>query len=100
MVPVHTGYSSIDLIIPSVHKANGLRLLQQHWGIQNEMVVFGDGGNDVEMLRQARFRFRFAMSHASDAVAATARYHDESNNLESVLDIIDGVLKNELPFDV
>ncbi len=25
MVPVHTGYGSIDLIIPGVHKANGLR---------------------------------------------------------------------------
>ncbi|MGK7489502.1 HAD family hydrolase, partial [Salmonella enterica] len=32
MVPVHTGYGSIDLIIPGVHKANGLRLLQQRWG--------------------------------------------------------------------
>ncbi len=28
MVPVHTGYGSIDLIIPGVHKANGLRLKQ------------------------------------------------------------------------
>lgn len=34
MVPVHTGYGSIDLIIPGVHKANGLRLLQQRWGIE------------------------------------------------------------------
>lgn len=31
MVPVHTGYGSIDLIIPGMHKANGLRLLQQRW---------------------------------------------------------------------
>lgn len=69
MVPVHTGYGSIDLIIPGVHKANGLRLLQQRWGIHDsEVVVFGDGGNDIEMLRQAGFSF--AMSHASEAVAA------------------------------
>lgn len=27
MVPVHTGNGSIDLIIPGVHKANGLRQL-------------------------------------------------------------------------
>lgn len=44
MVPVHTGYGSIDLIIPGVHKANGLRLLQQRWGIHDsEVVVFGGG---------------------------------------------------------
>ncbi len=28
---VATGYGSIDLIIPGVHKANGLRILQQRW---------------------------------------------------------------------
>ena len=32
MVPVHTGNGSIDLIIPGVHKANGLRQLQKLWG--------------------------------------------------------------------
>lgn len=29
---VATGYGSIDLIIPGVHKANGLRILQERWG--------------------------------------------------------------------
>ncbi|MGK4846030.1 HAD hydrolase family protein, partial [Salmonella enterica] len=54
MHPGHTGYGSIDLIIPGVHKANGLRLLKQRGGIHDsELVVFGDGGNDIEMLRQA-----------------------------------------------
>ncbi|STI87221.1 putative hydrolase [Escherichia coli] len=58
MVPVHTGNGSIDLIIPGVHKANGLRQLQKLWGIDDsEVVVFGDGGNDIEMLRQAGFSF-------------------------------------------
>ncbi|EAS5577772.1 HAD family hydrolase, partial [Salmonella enterica] len=98
MVPVHTGYGSIDLIIPGVHKANGLRLLQQRWGIHDsEVVVFGDGGNDIEMLRQAGFSF--AMSHASEAVAAAAKYRAGSNNQEGVLDIIDSVLNNEPPFN-
>ncbi|ELT4700477.1 HAD hydrolase family protein, partial [Salmonella enterica] len=99
MVPVHTGYGSIDLIIPGVHKANGLRLLQQRWGIHDsEVVVFGDGGNDIEMLRQAGFSF--AMSHASEAVAAAAKYRAGSNNQEGVLDIIDSVLNNEPPFNI
>jgi hypothetical protein len=98
MVPVHTGYGSIDLIIPGVHKANGLRLLQQRWGIDdNDVVVFGDGGNDVEMLRQAGFSF--AMENAADAIAKAAKYRAGSNNKEGVLDIIDRVLKNDAPFN-
>ncbi|MGV4198395.1 Cof-type HAD-IIB family hydrolase [Citrobacter murliniae] len=97
MVPVHTGYGSIDLIIPGVHKANGLRLLQKRWNItDDEVVVFGDGGNDIEMLRQAGFSF--AMANAKDTVAAAAKYRAGSNNEEGVLDIIDRVLKNEAPF--
>ncbi|MBJ2550655.1 HAD hydrolase family protein, partial [Salmonella enterica subsp. enterica serovar Typhimurium] len=55
-------------------------------------------GNDIEMLRQAGFSF--AMSHASEAVAAAAKYRAGSNNQEGVLDIIDSVLNNEPPFNV
>lgn len=65
MVPVHTGNGSIDLIIPGVHKANGLRQLQKLWGIDDsEVVVFGDGGNDIEMLRQAGFSLQWKMPAA------------------------------------
>lgn len=91
------GYGSIDLIIPGVHKANGLRLLQQRWNINDdEVVVFGDGGNDIEMLRQAGFSF--AMANAHEPVIKAAKYRAGSNNEEGVLDIIDRVLKNEAPF--
>ncbi|NGA70928.1 5-amino-6-(5-phospho-D-ribitylamino)uracil phosphatase [Escherichia coli] len=95
MVPVHTGNGSIDLIIPGVHKANGLRQLQKLWGIDDsEVVVFGDGGNDIEMLRQAGFSF--AMENAGSAVVAAAKYRAGSNNREGVLDVIDKVLKHEV----
>lgn len=98
MVPVHTGYGSIDLIIPGVHKANGIRLLQQRWGIKDEEVVtFGDGGNDIEMLRHAGYSF--AMSHAGEAVVAAAKYRAGSNNQEAVLDVIDKILNHEAPFN-
>ncbi|HFZ8995175.1 TPA: Cof-type HAD-IIB family hydrolase [Citrobacter freundii] len=97
MVPVHTGNGSIDLIIPGVHKANGLRLLQQRWGIDDsEVVAFGDGGNDIEMLRQAGFSF--AMENAASAIASAAKYRAGSNNREGVLDVIDRILNNEAPF--
>jgi hydroxymethylpyrimidine pyrophosphatase-like HAD family hydrolase len=44
-----------------VHKANGLRILQQRWGIEIEVVAFGDSGNDVEMLRQSGSALRWPM---------------------------------------
>ncbi|WP_414163263.1 Cof-type HAD-IIB family hydrolase [Superficieibacter sp. BNK-5] len=97
MTAVTTGHGSIDLIIPGVHKANGLRILQQRWGIDDsEVVAFGDSGNDIEMLRQAGFSF--AMSNASPAVKAVARFEAPLNNDEGVLGIIDNVLDRKAPF--
>lgn len=97
MTAVTTGHGSIDLIIPGVHKANGLRILQERWGIDDsEVVAFGDSGNDIEMLRQAGFSF--AMSNASPAVKAVARFEAPLNNDEGVLGIIDKVLDREAPF--
>lgn len=84
---VATGYGSIDLIIPGVHKANGLRILQQRWGIEDhEVVAFGDSGNDIEMLQHAGFGF--AMANAREDVKAVARYQAPHNNEEGVLQII------------
>ena len=94
---VATGYGSIDLIIPGVHKANGLRILQERWGIKNhEVVAFGDSGNDIEMLQHAGFGF--AMANAAAPVKAVAGYRAPHNNEEGVLHIIDKVLNREAPF--
>ncbi|MDH6633354.1 Cof-type HAD-IIB family hydrolase [Lelliottia nimipressuralis] len=98
MVPVTTGHGNIDLIIPGVHKANGLRILQQHWGIDDsEVVAFGDSGNDVEMLRQAGFSF--AMANAKPHIKAVARFEAPHNNDEGVLDVIEKALNGEAPFN-
>ncbi|MCS2150357.1 Cof-type HAD-IIB family hydrolase [Scandinavium manionii] len=97
MTAVTTGHGNIDLIIPGVHKANGLRLLQQRWGIDdNEVVSFGDSGNDLEMLRQAGFGF--AMQNANEAAIAAANHRAPHNNEEGVLQVIDQVLNREAPF--
>lgn len=97
MVPVTSGHGSIDLIIPGLHKANGLSMLQQRWGISDEEVLaFGDGGNDTEMLCQAGFGF--AMANAPQNIRALTRYHAPDNNREGVLEIIDKALNREAPF--
>ncbi|WP_455427498.1 Cof-type HAD-IIB family hydrolase [Dryocola sp. LX212] len=97
MVPVSSGHGSVDLIIPGVHKANGLRILQEKWGIEDsEVVTFGDGGNDAEMLRQAGYSF--AMENAPEKIKKIARFQAGHNNREGVLDVIDKVLNGEDPF--
>lgn len=97
MVPVSSGHGSVDLIIPGVHKANGLRILQERWGIKDsEVVTFGDGGNDAEMLRQAGYSF--AMENAPDKIKRIARFQAGHNNREGVLEVIDKALNGEAPF--
>ncbi|MGC6390018.1 Cof-type HAD-IIB family hydrolase [Ewingella sp. S1.OA.A_B6] len=94
ITPVSSGHGSADLIIPGRHKANGLRILQEIWGIDDsEVVTFGDGGNDVEMLQQAGFGF--AMANAMPVATAAARYKTVSNNEEGVLKVIDDILAGE-----
>lgn len=97
VVPVTTGHGNIDLIIPGMHKANGLRLLQQRWNIEDhEVLAFGDSGNDLEMLRQAGFGF--AMANAAPAIKAVTPWQAPDNNQQGGLEIIDKVLNNDAPF--
>lgn len=98
LTAVTTGHGSIDLILPGVHKANGLRLLQKRWGIEdNEVLAFGDSGNDLEMLRQSGFGF--AMANASDAAKAVTHYRAPHNNDEGVLTVIEQALNAQAPFN-
>ncbi|WP_075182911.1 Cof-type HAD-IIB family hydrolase [Pantoea sp. 1.19] len=91
VTPVASGFGFVDLIIPGLHKASGLRRLQQQWQINDEEVLaFGDSGNDAEMLRQAGYSF--AMANARPDVADLARFRAGDHNAEAVLDVIDDLL--------
>ncbi|OSN01962.1 sugar-phosphatase [Lonsdalea populi] len=97
--PVSSGFGFVDLIIPGVHKAHGIALLQQQWQIENdEVVAIGDSGNDYEMLQQAGFGV--AMANAQPKIREVARYHTESNEEEGALNVIDRVLTRSAPFDL
>ncbi len=96
--PVSSGHGSIDLIIPGVHKANGLKILQTLWDIADkDVAAFGDGGNDREMLRQAGFGY--AMGNAPEAIKTEARFMTSSNNDSGVFTIIDDIIAPHSPFD-
>ena len=65
------GWGYFDVVQRGVSKATGVRVLMEHWGISpEEVVAFGDAGNDVEMLRLAGAGY--AMGNADEAVRAAA----------------------------
>lgn len=88
VTPVSSGHGSIDLIVPEFHKASGIQMLQKKWNVKDdETMAFGDGGNDIEMLKHVKYGF--AMENGSDEVKSIANYSAPSNNDSGVLEIID-----------
>jgi len=97
VTPVSSGHGSIDLIVPEFHKASGIQLLQQRWNVQDdETMAFGDGGNDIEMLKHVKYSF--SMENGSDEVKEAATYSAPSNNDSGVLEIIDQYFAKQGPF--
>jgi FMN hydrolase / 5-amino-6-(5-phospho-D-ribitylamino)uracil phosphatase len=88
---VTSGHGSIDLIVKGCHKAFGLKLLADKYGISaDEMIVFGDGGNDIEMLRMAKYSY--AMDNAPQKVKDSAKFLAPSNEDQGVLTILEQYL--------
>ncbi len=88
---VSSGHGSIDLIVKGCHKAFGLKLLADRFKISpDEMIVFGDGGNDIEMLKMAKYSY--AMQNAPQYVKEVARYIAPSNEEQGVLSILEQYL--------
>ena len=82
--PTTSGHGSIDLILPGCHKASGLKRLAERWGIAPEQcAAFGDGGNDIEMLKYCGYSY--AMVNASYSVKAAAKFICPSNEADGVL---------------
>lgn len=89
--PVSSGHGNIDLIIPNHHKANGLRILSERWGIEpEEMMAFGDGQNDLAMLAYAGHSY--AMANAADFVKKIAKFEAPHNDENGVLQTIEEYL--------
>ncbi|MDR8470467.1 sugar-phosphatase, partial [Acinetobacter baumannii] len=64
MKPVTSGFGFVDLIIPGLHKANGISRLLKRWDLSpQQCVAIGDRGNDAEMLKLVKYAF--AMGNAA-----------------------------------
>lgn len=94
MIPVSSGHGDIDLILPGVNKAHGLAILGEKFDIlPEEMIGFGDSGNDKEMLEYAGFGF--AMANAQPAIKSIATKTISSNNDSGVLETLEDFAANQ-----
>lgn len=85
---VSSGQGSVDIILPNYHKANGLKFLADYWQIDpQDMLAFGDGHNDLEML--AYVGHSYAMTNGAPAVLQTAKFIAPSNNESGVLQVLE-----------
>ncbi|WP_138496495.1 Cof-type HAD-IIB family hydrolase [Paenibacillus pinistramenti] len=97
VTPVSSGHGSIDLIVPGFHKASGIQMLQERWKVKDEeTMAFGDGGNDIEMLKHVKYGF--AMENGSAEVKNAAAYTAPSNDKSGVLEVIDQYFAKQGPF--
>ncbi|OAQ08841.1 hydrolase [Ligilactobacillus aviarius] len=86
--PTSSGFGAIDLIVPGNHKAAALKHLVQRWDITPaQCAAFGDGGNDIEMLRYCNHSY--AMANAPAEVKQVAQNICPSNEDDGVLVTLD-----------
>ena len=77
----------LEVMDGTVDKAAGVRFLCGHYGIPvEEAAAFGDGENDVGMLKAVKYGF--AMGNASKSVREQAAFVTLSNDDEGILEVI------------
>lgn len=66
-----------DVNVKNTNKSTGVQKFTEHWNIDiSETISFGDGGNDVAMLKHTGIGI--AMGNASDSIKAIADYTTDS----------------------
>ncbi|WP_283584187.1 Cof-type HAD-IIB family hydrolase [Limosilactobacillus difficilis] len=85
--PTVSGNGAIDLIVPGIDKAAGLKKLLMRWHLKpEELMVFGDGENDITMMHLASQAY--AMANAPENVKQEADHIAPSNNEQGVLQVM------------
>jgi hypothetical protein len=83
---------NMEITQNGVNKATGLKGLCDQLGITpDEVLAFGDGENDVEMLQWAENSY--AMSNACDKAKSAAKYMTKSNDEDGVALVIEKILE-------
>lgn len=85
----NSGVASIDVLQPEVSKGNSLKWLASRYDLSpEEIMAFGDGLNDIEMLKFAGHSY--AMKNAREEVKEAAKFVTKLPAAENgVLDTIE-----------
>ncbi len=90
--PIISGDMFIDMVNLDVDKSVAIRQLQNIWNVlDDEIVVFGDSENDLDMLRN--YKNSYAMENACKEAKDCADFVCKSNEEDGVLDCIEKLLE-------
>lgn len=83
----------MEIIPYGASKGEGVKILLNHYNMSaDSAVAFGDGENDVEMLRMVRLGI--AMENAAPVLKSVADAMTVSNNANGVAEVLDMILLN------
>lgn len=86
-----SGFDDIDVMPYGVNKAQGLKYFLRYFHLTpDQLIAFGDGMNDKEMLELAGYSY--AMSNGNPEIIKLAKYKAPSNNESGVLKILEDYL--------
>lgn len=86
-----SGFGLMDIVPYSVNKGAALKYFLRYFGVKpNELIAFGDGMNDKEMLELAGYSY--AMENGEPALKKMAKYIAPSNNDDGVFEVLDSYL--------
>ncbi len=91
--PVVSGFGAIDILSKGIDKGWGLKQIMKSFNINSEeFMAFGDGDNDLEMLKLAKYSY--AMENASQNIKDAANFLAPSHRDNGVLQVIENYLNN------
>lgn len=86
-----SGFGLLDIVPYSVNKGNALKYFLRYFDAKpSELIAFGDGMNDKEMLELAGYSY--AMANGEPELKKIAKYEAPSNNDDGVLEVLDKYL--------
>ncbi|ARD06936.1 sugar-phosphatase [Lactobacillus amylolyticus] len=86
-----SGYKDIDIVPYGINKAQGLKYFLRYFKLtSDQLIAFGDGMNDKEMLELAGYSY--AMANANPKLFQIAKYKAPSNNDSGVLKVLEDYL--------
>ena len=88
-----SGFGLLDIVPYSVNKGSALQYFLRYFDAKpSELIAFGDGLNDTEMLKLAGYSY--AMANGDPEIKKIAKYEAPSNNDDGVLEVLDNYLNN------